>query len=325
MNRIWRGSAPSNIALIKYMGKTDAAGNRPTNRSLSFTLNGLRTHIELETASDDSLKDSWEPLVAPGLEPLALSQKGRIRFLTHLSRIKNVWGYAGGFVVRSANDFPADCGLASSASSFAALTSVACRALAELTGRSPMSEREVAELSRQGSGSSCRSLFSPWALWDTDGARAIELPFGDLLHQAVIVEDRRKDVSSSDAHARVSASPLFQGRPERAEQRLQDLMAAFESRDWRSARQICWAEFWDMHALFETTPEPFGYMNGGSLEVLDFVRREMWGEADGGPIVTMDAGANVHLLHRRDRITDLERVRTVFESRFRIIESGVVS
>ena len=43
----WVASAPSNIALIKYMGKTDEQDNRPTNRSLSYTLNHLRTTVEL--------------------------------------------------------------------------------------------------------------------------------------------------------------------------------------------------------------------------------------------------------------------------------------
>ena len=37
--------APTNIALIKYMGKTDSLHNLPTNPSLSMTLSGLGTDI----------------------------------------------------------------------------------------------------------------------------------------------------------------------------------------------------------------------------------------------------------------------------------------
>ena len=44
----WYASAPSNIALIKYMGKTDYNGNKPTNSSLSYTLTHLNTHVEIE-------------------------------------------------------------------------------------------------------------------------------------------------------------------------------------------------------------------------------------------------------------------------------------
>ena len=38
-------SAPANIALIKYMGKTDVLSNRPTNSSLSWTLGHLQTFV----------------------------------------------------------------------------------------------------------------------------------------------------------------------------------------------------------------------------------------------------------------------------------------
>ena len=34
----WFAKAPSNIALIKYMGKKDAELNLPMNSSLSYTL-----------------------------------------------------------------------------------------------------------------------------------------------------------------------------------------------------------------------------------------------------------------------------------------------
>lgn len=318
MSRIWRGSAPSNIALIKYMGKTDTSGNRPTNRSLSFTLNGLRTHVELETISG---KDRWEPLTGTGFTKLELSEKGKARFLAHLARIKQKWDFEGGFLVRSANDFPSDCGLASSASSFAALTLVASQALAEITNRALPEARELAELSQQGSGSSCRSLFSPWSVWDGDGAREIDLPYGDLVHQVVIVEDGRKDVSSSEAHVRVRLSPLFRGRPERAEERLEALVKALNAGDWDSAREISWAEFWDMHSLFETTRPAFGYMTPGSIEVLSFVRERLWKEAGDGPIVTMDAGANIHLLHRNERVADRALISGQFGARYRVIES----
>jgi diphosphomevalonate decarboxylase len=64
-------SAPSNIALIKYMGKTLATGNIPTNASLSYTLEHLRSFVTLESAG----ADSWQPLA--GLPELKLSQAGQ--------------------------------------------------------------------------------------------------------------------------------------------------------------------------------------------------------------------------------------------------------
>lgn len=203
------------------------------------------------------------------------------------------------FLIRSGNDFPAACGIASSASSFAALTKAACHIVSEQTGQT-FSNEQMSQLSQKGSGSSCRSFFSHWSLWEDQGACAVDLPFQDLLHDVVVVSEDEKDVSSSQAHERVTSSLLFKGRTERASMRLEDLTKALQSQDWRQAMQITWAEFWDMHALFETSQPSFGYMSAKSLEVLECVQ-SIWKQNEDGPIVTMDAGPNVHLLWRKDQ------------------------
>jgi diphosphomevalonate decarboxylase len=320
----WTATAPSNIALIKYMGKTAVSGNRPTNSSLSYTLSHLRSLVEIEATAESA--DRWEPLTRfDGViyPEFAVSSKGLGRFLAHLSRVKTHFGYQGSFVVRSVNDFPSDCGLASSASSFAALTMAAVKAITELSGQT-ISVSEAADLSRQGSGSSCRSFFSPWSLWSPEGVSGLpELGYGDLLHQAIVVNDRVKAVSSSDAHVRVASSTLFNVRPERAEERARELIAALKSRDWAAAFEITWAEFWDMHALFETSKPSFGYMTAGSLEVLNFVRAQSWERMGDGPLVTMDAGPNIHLLYRRDEtgLAVASEVAKAFDGKFRVISS----
>ena len=287
--------APSNIALIKYMGKIEGRGNLPTNSSLSWTLNGLRTRVEFRASE----ADQWRPLESANWQKVELSEKGQRRFLDFFAKLKTLFGIQGNFEIRSANNFPSDCGLASSASSFAALTR-ATYELSQKQGGPTRDLKELADISRQGSGSSCRSFFSPWSVWGPEGAHALELPILKLLHQVVIVDDRKKIVSSSEAHKRVSGSDLFPGRPERAEKRLQDLLTAFQAQDWRQAYELCWTEFWDMHALFETSHPSFGYMTSGSMEVLSSVR-QWWQDKGDGPLVTMDAGANVHLLYRPDQ------------------------
>ena len=340
--RKWLASACSNIALIKYMGKVK--GNQPTNMSVSYSLRHLRTYVELTLTN--AVADSWEPLeawtaeqsavsvmaenweaesaLAPAasapLASFALSEKGRARFLAHLQMLKEGWGHEGSFIVRSANGFPADCGLASSASSFAALTTAAALALTDLTRLARPRARDLAELSRRGSGSSCRSFFAPWGLWTDQGASAIDLPYGDLLHQTIVVSDAKKAVSSSAAHARVAASALFVGRPERANLRLGLLISALSSRDWKSAYEVSWSEFWDMHALFETCLPPFGYMTAGSIEVASYAR-DLWSRVGDGPIVTMDAGANVHFLFRRDQKELFAQTAHELGARFQVIAS----
>ncbi len=318
MNKIWKAEAPANIALIKYMGKTDVSSNRPTNSSFSYTLDHLKSYVELELAPAGT-NDSWESIT--GSRFLHLSDKGQERFLRHLKFLKDAFQYEGNFQVRSGNGFPSDCGLASSASSFAALTQAACEALPQLTNKKPASINDVAEFSRQGSGSSCRSFYTPWAIWGSEGVRPVELPYKSLIHQVVVVDDKVKLVSSSDAHKRVISSSLFKGRVDRAEHRLRDLLNALKSEKWADAYEITWAEFWDMHALFETARPSFGYMTADSLNVLRHVQREMWLKLGDGPLVTMDAGPNVHLLYRPEQLELAKQFQSAFGSKYKVISS----
>src|SRR6476659_4687638 len=111
----WLAQAPSNIALIKYMGKKDVQQNLPDNPSLSYTLNKLLSTVLLEQYPGK--KDLWEPLHTPGAPPFTLSEASQERFLSHLLFLKKQFNYKGCFVVRSSNNFPLGSGLASSASS----------------------------------------------------------------------------------------------------------------------------------------------------------------------------------------------------------------
>ncbi len=98
---------------------------------------------------------------------------------------------------------------------------------------------EQSRLSRQGSGSSCRSFFAPWSIWRGDGGEGAHIDL-NLDHAVVIVEDRPKEVSSSDAHVRVTSSRLFEGRKRRAEERLDQFVKALQSGEWKQAYEVCW-------------------------------------------------------------------------------------
>ena len=314
--KIWQKSAPSNIALIKYMGKTNSQKNIPANASLSYTLNHLKTFVQLELIEDNdtgSVTDVWEPLTSvqgESLYTMELSEKGQQRFLKHLKFLKEEFSIKDkAFKILSANNFPSDCGIASSASSFAALTLVAHTAATDINKDS---EKEIkmtdynlealANLSRQASGSSCRSMFAPWCQWKDKTISEFQFKnFYNLYHQVIIVDGSLKKVSSSQAHSKVTQSLVFKGRVARAEERLSYLKKYIDDADWRGMYNTCWAEFWDMHCLFETAQEPFGYMTGDSLNLLNKVRG-VWQNRGDGPVVTMDAGANIHLLYREDQL-----------------------
>lgn len=294
----WFAQAPANIALIKYMGKSDSTKNVCANPSLSYTLDNLTTSVKLELKSGNA--DIWEPLTIPGLNPVELPKSAQVRYLKHLSLLKELFNFKGGFIVRSTNNFPWGSGLASSASSFAALTKCALRALSELTSQELPDVQHQANLSRLGSGSSCRSFFSPWALWDENGVREVSFPYTKLIHQVIIIDHGVKEVSSSEAHLRVQTSTNYKNRAKSAIYNLKILVDSLNSQDWRAAYEICWREFQDMHNLFTSSKPTFSYIGQASSEVLNKLQ-DLWQKNDDGPIVTMDAGSNIHLLYREDQ------------------------
>lgn len=284
------------------MGKADVSQNKPINSSLSYCLQKLRTYVRIQQ-NPNLMQDQWTCYNREDLRPLELSEKGRTRYLAYFQELKKEFKISGFFDIQSANNFPSDCGLASSASSFAALTLTAHEWMIKNSAGQPMPYRakELARISQKGSGSSCRSFFDNWALWNQTGsAEGIEFPYKSLRHQVILCDETVKSISSSEAHLKVSSSDLFKGRADRAEERLQYLVQALRDKNWEKAYLISWNEFWDMHALFHTSNPPFMYMTGQGTEALKWLN-QLWNERKDGPLITMDAGSNVHLLYKEDQ------------------------
>ncbi len=301
--------APSNIAFVKYMGKRDPDRNLPANPSLSLTLSGLCTYVELRAAAGSGLRFVREvPEGAKGRSP-ALTAAGEEKFLHHLSRVMDrapdllrAHGLAGGNApahveIRTSNTFPAAAGIASSASSYAALTLAATAyhagdadALRSRYASEPALRRALASLSREGSGSSCRSFEGPFVAWDEDRTERVESALGPLSDLVVVVSATEKKVGSSEAHRRVRSSPHWEGRATRAKNRYADLRNALRGGNFIGLSEIAEADFRDMHQLFETSVPPFSYFAPGTSEVLDFL------DGESGIAVTMDAGPNVHVV-----------------------------
>lgn len=334
-------SAPSNIALIKYMGKASSVMNMPTNASLSYTLESLRTYVSLRTYSATQA-DTWVEMSETGLaesnltEPnnrmvasnmkvhfarLEMSGKSIEKFLKHLAFLKNEFQISDGFEVASANNFPSDAGLASSASAFAALTKcffewmtvnrpAAIQTQLQKSGTDLTMVDLMSSLSRRGSGSSCRSFYSPWSVWDQAGASNFASIHNHLDHFALVVSAEKKAISSSHAHEMVLSSPHFEGRVLRAQNRiekLQSLLNANDQESWVESYRICWDEFMDMHDLFHTCAQPFRYMTPMSEKALADIQK-LWNAFKDGPLVTMDAGPNIHFLFRPDQ----EKLKKVY-------------
>ena len=105
------------------------------------------------------------------------------------------------------------------------------------------------------------------------------------------------------------------GRSQRAEKRLTSLLEALTRGAWKKIFEIAWAEFIDMHDLFFSAE--FHYLNEKTKLVLNYLKAH-WLEKNDGPIVTMDAGPNVHLLFRLDQIEQYRAIETALGARFQL-------
>jgi diphosphomevalonate decarboxylase len=181
--------APSNIALIKYMGKSNHQVNAPANPSLSYTLKDLKTKVSIEET--ENINVIWKSEENSSYS-ISLNDAGKNKFLIHWDRChqRMASNFQKGVIITSGNNFPSDCGLASSASSFAALTLAAHQFFLELGLLERIwTQEDLALLSREGSGSSCRSFFEPWALWSGDKVQPLEnTEWSELLHMAIVVD-----------------------------------------------------------------------------------------------------------------------------------------
>ena len=123
----------------------------------------------------------------------------------------------------------------------------------------------------------------------------VESNLPPLVDLVAVVDSGWKKISSSEAHQRVRTSPLFPGRAERARERMKELQISLSTGDFKRTAEVSYAELWDMHSLFHTSQPPFFYFVPETLAVLRWAE-DRWEKTGHGPIATIDAGPNVHLL-----------------------------
>ena len=170
----WR--APSNIAIVKYWGKCGV--QLPCNPNFSFTLKHCQTHTKVRFTRREREQKGAE-LWFEGREAPRFLPKVEL-FLERASRL-HPWVNHLHLSIETKNSFPHSAGLASSASSMAALSLCLMHFQREFfggTGSEADFFREASRLARLGSGSACRSMFAPAALWETE--REYASPFEDL-------------------------------------------------------------------------------------------------------------------------------------------------
>lgn len=301
--------SPSNIALIKYWGKTGR--QLPQNPSLSITLDKAytQTRVRVEPAGTGSGKaalhftfnGSARPEFAQRLETFIAGIEDEITFLPQAN-----------LTIESSNTFPHSAGIASSASAMSALALCLCDIQNQLTGNT-LSHAELLRkascLARLASGSACRSVYGNFTVWGhhgqiegSDNHFAIPLPvkihptFENIKDAILIVDPETKKVSSSAGHRLMQGHPYAEARFAQANENLGRLAVAIEQGNWDAFIAITENEALSLHAMMMTSSPGYLLMKPETLTIIDKI--QAFRKQTGAKVCfTLDAGPNVHLLY----------------------------
>lgn len=284
--------APSNIAFVKYWGTRDVERTLPYHPSISMTLRHCVSRCTVELTREEGPVEIRHP---DGLRPAPPGFTDAVR--RHCRRLAR-WAEAEtGMRVAAHNTFPTGAGIASSASGFAALT---LAVLAALERRVPT--EELSKLARlSGSGSAARSVLGGYVEWPAGAAdgegHAVQIaPPGhwELCDVVAVVDPTPKSVSSREGHRLAPTSPHWPARLAAVPERLARVRRAIEARDLELLGPVLEEEAIELHLVAMSSRPPVFYWQGGTLDVLQLVRRlrdeglRVW--------ITIDAGPNVHLI-----------------------------
>lgn len=296
--------AHTNIALIKYWGKRDESLILPTNNSLSLTLDALYT--ETTVTFDQNLEKDRFFLDDERIEGIPLN-----RVTTFLDLVRMLAGKEKLFAeIHSINEVPTAAGFASSASGFAALAAAASHALGL-----NLTDQELSRLTRQGSGSACRSIYGGFAEWQqgskADGSDSYAVQIApkdhwDIRMAAVVLSAKEKDVSSREGMKRtVESSPFFKGWVDSIPHDLETIKDGISNRDFEKVGQVTEANCLKMHATTLGANPPFTYWHHTTLLVMQAIQ-DM--RKKGIPAYfTIDAGPNVKVLYLPENESTIQK------------------
>jgi diphosphomevalonate decarboxylase len=304
--------ASPNIALIKYWGNRDDALRLPSNGSISMTLGGLETRT---TVTFDV--DLHEDQVT--IDGGAARDESSRRVTKHLNVIRSLAELTSNARVDSHNNFPADAGVASSASAFAAL-SLAGSAAAGLD----LTHEALSKLARVGSGSASRSVFGGFVEWfpgeidEESFSKQIAPPdYWELIDLIAIVSKGHKHVSSTAGHTLAKTSPLQEARVADANRRLEKCRRALQTRDFHALSGIVEQDSNLMHAVMMTSNPPLIYWSSATVTIMEALTT--W-RAEGLDVCyTIDAGPNVHCLCTAEAATEVRARLETFPDILEII------
>lgn len=305
--------SPANIAFIKYWGKKDPKINLPFNNSISMNLSNCFTVTTVEFSS----RFKKDRVFIDGKE-VSAEKKNRVVNILDIVRKRAKEDFRAKVV--SKNNFPADAGIASSASAFSVLALAASKAVGL-----NLSLKELSILARLGSGSACRSVVDGFAEWkrgrDSQTSFAIQLAspdFWGLRDIVAVVAKEKKKASSTEGHAAALTSPHYKMRLIGLKSRIKNLKEALLKKQFKRFGQLLEEEAISLHMVAMTSKPPIFYWNKGTIEIIN--KLDEWRAGGLWAYFTMDAGPNVHVIcQQRDEKEINKRLKNLPEVVFTII------
>lgn len=319
---------PSNIALVKYWGKSNP--QIPKNASISFTLNNCHTittidferiyksELVSESHTDEHLKQVQIDKVDKTVDfDLFFEGKPKEEFKPKISaffkRIQEYCPYIFEYkmTINSENSFPHSSGIASSASGLSAIAM--CLMSLENEINPDLSDdfinKKASFLARLGSGSASRSIEGPLVVWgnhpEIEGSSDLfGVQFSYKVHpifenyqDAILLVDKgEKQVSSTIGHNLMHNHPYAENRFKQANENLSKISKILQNGDIKSFINLVESEALTLHAMMLTSNPYFILMKPNTLEIINKIW-EYRQENNSNICFTLDAGANVHVLY----------------------------
>ncbi|WP_445748773.1 diphosphomevalonate/mevalonate 3,5-bisphosphate decarboxylase family protein [Polaribacter sp.] len=297
---------PSNIALVKYWGKSEP--QIPKNASISFTLNNCHTITTIEFEKIEKSDSVQFDMYFEGKK----NEDFKPKIAKFFQRIAEYCPYIFEYkmIIHSQNSFPHSSGIASSASGLSAiamcLTSLEQQLIPALN--SDFVTKKASFLARLGSGSASRSIEGPLVVWgnhpEIEGSSDLfAVPFPHTIHSIfenyqdviLLVDKGEKQVSSTVGHELMHNHPFAENRFQQANENLTKLSKILQNGDIKNFINLVESEALTLHAMMLTSNPYFILMKPNTLEII----QKIWkyrSENQSNICFTLDAGANVHVL-----------------------------
>ncbi|WP_298996423.1 diphosphomevalonate decarboxylase [uncultured Tenacibaculum sp.] len=307
---------PSNIALVKYWGKSEP--QIPKNASISFTLNNCHTTTKIEFSKTTPKNQAQFELFFEGKKKDDFKPK----IAKFFERIQEYCPYILEYsmVISSENSFPHSSGIASSASGMSAIAMCLMSLEKELNPELTKEyiNKKASFLARLGSGSASRSIEGPLVVWGKhpkiEGSSdlfGVKFPyevhpiFENYQDTILLVDKGEKQVSSTVGHNLMHNHPYAENRFIQANENLEKLSKILQNGDIKSFINLVESEALTLHAMMLTSNPYFILMKPNTLEIINKIW-EYREENNSNICFTLDAGANVHVLYPNSEKTEIE-------------------